>query len=67
MQRRTPESVQNKQLILAGDAQPGCRYLSRTGRQVIIKEKEKGRILVEAVSTGNIIPLPVEYLLQPIL
>lgn len=67
MKKQTSEPVQNTPSILARDAQPGCRYLSRTGRQVIVKGKEKGHILVEAVSTGNIVPLPVEYPLRPIL
>jgi hypothetical protein len=59
--------MQNGRPIHASNAQPGRLYLSRTGRQVIVKGREKDRILVQAVSTGNIIPLPAEYPLQPLL
>ncbi|MBI4530843.1 MAG: hypothetical protein HY709_04905 [Candidatus Latescibacteria bacterium] len=67
MKKQRGELMQNGRPIQASDAQPGCLYMSRTGRQIIVKGKEKDRILVQAVSTGNIIPLAADYPLQPIL
>jgi hypothetical protein len=51
-------------VVLAQYAQAGRKYLSGTGREVIVKGRLDNRIIVQSVYTGNDIPLPLTYALR---
>ena len=60
------EIEEHEPIVLAEYAQAGRTYLSSTGREVIVKGREDNRIIVQSVSTGNDIPLPLSYELREV-
>ena len=57
---------QDEAEILAQYAEAGRRYLSTTGREVIVKSRDSDRIIVQSVATGNDIALPLTYALHEV-